>query len=364
MSRHRVAIAVLGGTFVLDLAVAVQAFGRRPSVFAKIRHEPDPPYEIVLCGPASVPTSLDFTIGELRPVEEIACADTVVVPGLEAPWAAQDPALLSALAQAATGGARMVSLCAGAFVLGQAGLLDGRRVTTHWALADEFRAAFPRAQLMEHAMYVDDGQILSSGGMLAAADLCLHVLRQDHGQSYANDVSRVLISPPHRTGGQAQYAKAAPVPTSASLMPVLEWMLEHIAEPLTPAQVAARAHMSTRTLGRRFRAETGDSLIGWIARRRVERARALLEDTDLTVAQIAHAVGFGSTESLRRHFLAHAGTTPRSYRDAFRSRPVHHLGPALADGRRPGGPGQNTSAPGAAPRPTAWTRASSRSAPG
>ena len=118
--------------------------------------------------------------------------------------------MLEAIADAASDGARLVSLCAGAFVLGQAGVLDGRRVTTHWALADEFRAAFPRAHLVEHAMYVDDGQILSSGGMLASADLCLYVLRQDHGQSYANDVSRVLISPPHRTGGQAQYAKAHP----------------------------------------------------------------------------------------------------------------------------------------------------------
>ena len=132
------------------------------------------------------------------------------MPGLEAPWKPQNPAVLEAIAEAATDGARLVSLCAGAFVLGQAGVLSGRRVTTHWALADEFRAAFPEADLVEHAMYVDDGQILSSGGMLASADLCMYVLGQDHGQSYANDVSRVLISPPHRTGGQAQYAKPRP----------------------------------------------------------------------------------------------------------------------------------------------------------
>jgi AraC family transcriptional regulator, transcriptional activator FtrA len=195
VGRHRVAIVVLGGTFVLDLAVAVQAFGRRPSVFSKIRHEPEAPYEIGVCGQATTPTSLGFTIADLKPVEWITGADTVIVPGLEAPWAPQDPAVLAAIAKAADDGARLVSLCAGAFVLGQAGVLDGRRVTTHWALADEFRAAFPRTHLMEHAMYVDDGQILSSGGMLASADLCLYVLSQDHGQSYANDVSRVLISP-------------------------------------------------------------------------------------------------------------------------------------------------------------------------
>ncbi len=318
MGRHRVAIVVLSGTFVLDLAVAAQAFGRRPSVFAKIRHEPETPYDIVLCGPTAAPTSLGFTIGDLSPVEWIADADTVVVPGLEEPWAPQDPTLLSAVAKAAEAGARLVSLCAGVFVLGQAGILDGRRVTTHWALADEFRAAFPRAHLMEDEMYVDDGQILSSGGMLAAADLCLYVLRQDHGQAYANDVSRVLISPPHRAGGQAQYAKATR-PLSGSLSPVMHWLIENIAEPLTVQQVAARANMSSRTLERRFRTETGDSVAGWIARRRVERARELLENSNLTVTQVAYAAGFGSTQSLRRHFVSRIGVSPRDYRDTFRS---------------------------------------------
>jgi AraC family transcriptional regulator, transcriptional activator FtrA len=320
VGRHRVAVVVLGGTFVLDLAVAVQAFGRRPSVFYKIRQESEAPYEIGVCGQAPTPTSLGFTIADLKPVEWITGADTVIVPGLEAPWVPQDPAVLASIAKAARDGARLVSLCAGAFVLGQAGVLDGRRVTTHWALADEFRAAFPRAQLMEHAMYVDDGQILSSGGMLASADLCLYVLGRDHGQSYANDVSRVLISPPHRTGGQAQYAKPTPRPASGSLSPVLDWLAEHLAgpEPLTLERVAAQAHMSPRTLERRIRAETGESLSGWIARRRVERARALLEDSDLTVSQVAHAVGFSSAESLRRQFFTHTGTSPRSYRDTFR----------------------------------------------
>jgi len=318
LGRHRVAMIVLGGTFVLDLAVAVQAFGRRPSVFSKIRDEPEAPYEIGVCGHAPTPTSLGFTIGDLKPVEWIRGADTVVVPGLEAPWAPQDSAVLNAIANAAQDGARLVSLCAGAFVLGQAGVLDGRRVTTHWALADEFRAAFPDAHLVEHAMYVDDGQVLSSGGMLASADLCLYVLGKDHGQSYANDVSRVLISPPHRTGGQAQYAKTTPRPTSGPLSSVQEWLVEHITEPLTLQQVAVQAHMSPRTLERRFRAETGDSLSSWIARRRVERAQVLLEESNLTVTQVAHASGFGSTESLRRHFVTHTGTSPRSYRDTFR----------------------------------------------
>ena len=324
MARHRVAMIVLGGTFVLDLAVAVQAFGRRPSVFAKIREEPEVPYEIGVCGESMTPTSLGFAISDLKPIDWISGADTVIVPGLEAPWKPQNPAVLEAIAHAQSDGARLVSLCAGAFVLGQAGVLDGRRVTTHWALADEFRAAFPRADLVEHAMYVDDGQILSSGGMLASADLCLYVLGQDHGQSYANDVSRVLISPPHRTGGQAQYAKTRRTSVPHALTPVLDWMDEHITEPLTLQHVATHAHMSQRTLARRFRLETGESFAGWIARRRVERARTLLEESDLTVTAVAHEAGFGSTEAMRRHFISQLGTTPRSYRDTFRDAKLTH----------------------------------------
>jgi AraC family transcriptional activator FtrA len=322
LERHRVAIVVLPGTFVLDLAVAAQAFGRRPSVFAKIRDETEPPYDVMVCGASKVDTSLGFSLGDLNPIEQIAEADTVVVPGLEAPWAPQDPDTLAALGQAAAAGKRLVSLCAGAFVLGQAGVLDGRRVTTHWALAEEFRAAFPETELDEQAMYIDDGQVLSSGGMLASADLCLHILRQDHGQSYANDVSRVLISPPHRVGGQAQFAKSVVRPASGPLGPVFEWLLANLAEPLAVEAVAARAHMSTRTLERRFRAETGESLQRWISRQRVERARELLEASPLTVTEIAHRTGFASSESLRRHFTVHAGASPRAYRAAFRAPPL------------------------------------------
>jgi transcriptional regulator GlxA family with amidase domain len=317
LAAHRVAMIVLGGTFVLDLAVAVQAFGRRPSVFSKIRDEAQAPYEVGVCGQTLTPTSLGFSLADLKPLSWVENADTVVVPGLEAPWSPQDPAVLEAIAAAAADGARLVSLCAGAFVLGQAGVLEGRRVTTHWALADEFRAAFPTVQLLEHEMYVDDGQVLSSGGVLASADLCLYVLGQDHGQSYANDVSRVLISPPHRVGGQAQYAAPSRRPLTGSLAPVLDWIDEHLAERLTVREVAVQAHLSERTLERRMRTETGDSLAQWIARRRVQRARILLESSSSTVSEIAYDVGFGSTESMRRHFVAHTGTTPRAYRDAF-----------------------------------------------
>jgi AraC family transcriptional activator FtrA len=319
---HRVAIVVLETTQPLDLAVAIQAFGRRPSAFRKIREERGSPYEIALCGTsATVNGSHGLSIGELHPVDRIATSDTVLVPGLDEPGTPQDPRVLDAIARAADQGARLVSLCTGAFVLAQAGVLAGRRVTTHWALADEFRSAYPAAKMMEEELYIDDGQVLSSGGMLAGADLCLYVLRQDLGQSYANDVARLLVSPPYRSGGQTQYAKAVAEPYSGSLAPVIDWMLEHLDQPLSLRTVAEHAHVSTRTLARRFRAETGQPLMAWIATRRVDRVRALLEETDLTITQIAHAAGFGSSESLRRHFIASAGTTPRAYRETFQAQP-------------------------------------------
>jgi transcriptional regulator GlxA family with amidase domain len=315
------AVIVLDGTLALDLAVAIQAFGQRPAVFQKIRAESQSPYEIELCGmpPVNCPT-LGFSIGDLHPMTRVATADTVLVPGLEDPLAPQDPAALAAIAEAARNGARLVSLCGGAFVLGQAGVLDGHQATTHWALADEFRAAFPRVRLVERALYIDDGQVLTSGGMLAATDLCLHVLRRDFGQAYANDMSRLLVSPPHRSGGQSQYTKSPAMPPNGSLASVMAWITDHLGDPLTLESVAAEAHMSSRTLARRFRAETGDSVQDWIAMRRVELARGLLEDSAMTISQIAYAAGFGSTESLRRHFRAATGTSPRDYRQTFNAK--------------------------------------------
>jgi AraC family transcriptional activator FtrA len=209
-------------------------------------------------------------------------------------------------------------LCAGVFIFGRAGVLAGRRVTTHWALADPFRASFPDVELLDDELFVDDGQVLSSGGMLAAADLCLHILRLDHGQEYANDVSRLLVSPPHRTGGQAQY-RAERVPVQGpTLGPLMAWALDHLDEDLSLSVLAAKAHLSTRTLSRRFEAETGRGALHWVSAQRVERARSLLETTDLSVTEIAFATGFGSLGSFRRQFARLSGATPRQYRQTFR----------------------------------------------
>jgi transcriptional regulator GlxA family with amidase domain len=321
--RHTIAIAVLDGTLALDLAVAVQAFGPRPTAFLAIRDELESPYDVYVCGSDQAQLrTIGMSFRDVQPWSRLLAADTVVVPGLDEPDRERDPQALAAIAGAARRGARLIALCTGAFVLGFAGVLEGRRVTTHWALADRFRELFPDAKLLEDELFVDDGDVLSSGGMLAAADLCLHVLRQDHGQSYANDVARLLVSPPFRTGGQAQYRVDGSGRANGSLAPLLEWIEAHLDESLTLPLLASKAHVSTRTLSRRFEAETGRGALQWIGERRIARARALLEDTDLSVTEVAFAAGFGSLGAFRRQFTRSTGTTPRTYRLTFRDPPA------------------------------------------
>ena len=318
-ARHSIAIAVLDGTLALDVAVAIQAFGPRPTAFLAMRDELESPYDVYLCGGGQTRLrTIGMAVRDLQPWSRLADADTVIVPGLDEPDRKRDPEALAAIAAAASRGARLVALCTGAFVLGFAGAIDGRRVTTHWALADQFSDLFPDVKLLDDELFVDDGDLLSSGGMLAAADLCLHILRHDHGQSYANDVSRLLVSPPFRTGGQAQYRANGTSRTSGSLSPLMEWVDAHLDEKLTVSLLASKAHVSTRTLSRRFESETGRGALSWISERRIGRARALLEDTDISVTDVAFATGFGSLGAFRRNFTRATGTTPRNYRRTFR----------------------------------------------
>lgn len=317
------AVVVLEGTLALDTAVAVQVFGPRPTAWDAIRVERQSPYQVFLCGgPGSDIQSVGFAADGLSPWSRLGEADTVVVPGLDRPEQPRDPEAHAAIRAAADRGARLLGLCTGVFVLGHAGVLAGRRVTTHWALADHFRRCFPDVELCDDELFVEDGPVLSSGGMLAATDLCLQVLRRDHGQAYANDMARMLVSPPHRSGGQSQYRAARGSVAQGTLGPLMAWSLEHLDQELTLPVLAAEAHLSTRTLSRRFEAETGRGALQWITERRVERARALLEDSALTVTQVAYAAGFGSLAAFRRHFTRLTGTTPRAYRDTFRPAPA------------------------------------------
>jgi AraC family transcriptional regulator, transcriptional activator FtrA len=319
-AKHVVAVLVVPDTVGLEIAIAQQVFGPRMSTFARITGDTDTPYEVVLCGETDrVLLSSGTDPGPLASLEVLTTADTVLVPGIELPLSTRSSELLASLTTAQDNGARMISFCAGAFILGFAGVLDGRRATTHWMLTKEFRALFPRCRLEPELLFVDDEDVHTSGGVFSATDLALHILAEDLGRAYSNDFGRILVSAPQRPGGQAQFIKnsirADSTPVGGSL---LEWLLEHLDEPLTLADLAAREHVSERSLVRRFRLETGMSVFDWITQARVDKAKSLLETTDLRVGEIAAMVGLGSAESLRRNLSRLAGTNASAYRAAFR----------------------------------------------
>jgi AraC family transcriptional regulator, transcriptional activator FtrA len=316
--RPTLAIVVLDGVLALDLAVAVQAFGPKPTAFLALRDELESPYDVFLCGePDTELRTAGMAMRDIQPWHRLAEADTIVVPGLDEPDRRRASHAYDAVAEAGRRGARLVGLCTGVFVLAFAGVLAGRRVTTHWALADRFRALFPEVDLDDDELFIEDGQVLTSGGMLAAADLCLQVLRHDHGAPYANDVARLLVSPPFRVGGQTQYRVRTTTGRDGTLADVMAWVDERLHEPLTLPLLADRAGTSPRTLARRFQSETGMSAGEWIAERRIARARALLEHSDMSVTDIAFATGFESLTTFRRRFAQATATTPREYRQTF-----------------------------------------------
>ncbi|MFJ8108956.1 helix-turn-helix domain-containing protein [Streptomyces sp. NPDC096132] len=310
-----VALALTEGMLHFELSLAYEVFGSAP-VGVTV-----PWYDVEVCGPDAVRVGR-FRLEPDQGLDRLPHADTVIVPG----WADVDedpPAeLVDAVRAAHEAGARVASLCTGAFVLAAAALLDGRRATTHWAHTDVLAARHPRVEVDPDVLYVDNGSVLTSAGKAAAMDLCLHLVRLDHGSSVANAVARRLVVPPHRAGGQAQFV-AAPVPTrdDHSLAALFPWAIERLDRPLTVEDLARRARMSSRNLGRHFRAVTGTTPLQWLLTQRIRRAQELLETTDDGVDAIATATGMGTATTLRRHFNRTVGVPPDAYRRAFRSRP-------------------------------------------
>jgi AraC family transcriptional activator FtrA len=254
-------------------------------------------------------------------LRELAAADTVIVPGVENVHVDPAPEVLDALRRAHARGARILSICSGAFALAAAGLLDGRRATTHWRYADVFRARFPHLELDPDVLYIADGDVWTSAGSAAGLDLCLHVIRTDHGAAVANAVARRLVIQPHRDGGQAQFIEA-PMPVGADddrIAASLAWALARLREPLTLPDLARQAHMSPRTYLRHFTRATGTSPIRWLLRQRIQASLALLETTDAPIEQVAAAVGFDATVTYRHHFANAMRTSPSAYRQAFRT---------------------------------------------
>ena len=312
---HNVAVLVLPSVVPFDLGVPVQVFGYPRPDLGVMR------YSMTLCAlkPGRIKTSIGFWIAVEHGLAALRRADTIIVPGIDDLDTPIPAAITRALADAHKRGARVVSICTGAFVLAAAGLLDGKRATTHWMDAAALSARFPTVAVDPGVLYIDEGTVLTSAGIAAGIDLCLHIVRKDFGAEVANEVARRLVVAPHRSGGQAQFVlQPVAEPRGQRLEGTRTWVLDRLAEPLTVARMAKHAGRSLRTFARHFHEETGTSPLQWLLRHRILAAQQLLEQTDLSVDRVAGDAGFGSSVSLRVHFRRELNTTPLSYRRAFR----------------------------------------------
>ncbi len=316
MRSQTIAVVAFEGISPFHLTVPCVVFGEDRRGIGM------PRFEVLVCGVERrrLGTAAGFGIEAPHGLEALPRAATVIVPSWRDTGERPPPKLLAALREAHRRGARVVGLCLGAFVLAEAGLLDGRRATTHWAWADAFAARFPQVALQADALYVDEGDVLTSAGTAAAIDCCLHMVREQLGAEVANRLARRLVVAPHRRGGQAQFIEQ-PVPADAGgdrLARTLDWASRRVAQALTLDQLARHAAMSPRTFTRRFRAATGTTFKQWLIDQRLALARRLLEQTAWPVERVAADAGFGTALSMRLHFGAHLGTSPSAYRRSFR----------------------------------------------
>ncbi|WP_328494818.1 helix-turn-helix domain-containing protein [Streptomyces sp. NBC_00414] len=317
---HRVVVLALDGLLPFELGIPQRIFGRAVDTRGRKL------YEIVTCSvrpPGPVETDADFSVLVRNGPEALATADTVVIPASYELGPVHEEGVLTEELAAALAlirpGTRLVSICTGGYVLAAAGLLDGRPATTHWASAEHFQRLFPKVLVDADVLFIDDGDILTSAGVAAGIDLCVHIVRRDHGTAVANEVARRTVVPPHRDGGQAQYIQR-PVPEAqlSSTIAARAWALSRLHEPIQLRDMAEQEAMSVRTFTRRFREEAGISPGQWLTQQRVERARHLLESTALSIDQVAQDSGFGTAQSMRQHLQSTLGVTPTAYRRTFR----------------------------------------------
>ncbi|MFW3473007.1 GlxA family transcriptional regulator [Streptomyces microflavus] len=322
---HRVAVLALDGLLPFELGIPHRIFGR--SLEPAPGNKGAKLYEVVTCSirpPGPVRTDSDYAILVEHGPEALATADTVVIPAsYELGPVFEEGRLTEELAAALAlirPGTRMVSICTGSYVLAAAGYLDGRPATTHWSSADHFQRLFPQVQVDPDVLFIDDGDVLTSAGVAAGIDLCLHLVRRDHGAAVANEIARRTVVPPHRDGGQAQYIhRPVPEPQFATTTAARAWALGRLDRPIQLRDMARQESMSVRTFTRRFREEVGASPGQWLTQQRVERARHLLETSDLSIDQVARDAGFGTATSLRQHLQAALGVPPTVYRRTFRA---------------------------------------------
>jgi len=315
--RHVVVALIAQGVAPFELGVACEVFGiQRPELV-------DPWYRFVVCSADQPPIRSSwgsFSLVDVSPLRAVDRADTVVIPAWPERGREPPAEVVAALQRAARRGARILTVCTGAFLAAQAGLLDGLPAATHWMYAAELAQRFPAVDVRPDVLYIDAGQVLTSAGTAAGIDLCLHVVRRDHGAEVANAVARRMVVPPQREGGQAQFAEA-PVPCCPAddpLAAVVDWAVANLDRDLPVEVLAHRAAMSPRTFARRFRSATGTTPLQWVLGQRVLLAQRLLETTDEPIERIASQVGFGSAAVLREHFGRQVQTSPQAYRRTFR----------------------------------------------
>ena len=311
---HSVVALAYRGLCTFEFGIVVEVFGlRRPELGV-------PWYRFSVCSLERGPVSATggVTIQARAGLRRLRSADTVVIPGWRDPDESPPDNLIRALRRAHERGARLVSICSGVFVLAAAGVLDGKRATTHWRFAERLATRFPRIRVEPDVLYVDEGDVLTSAGSAAGIDACLHIVRSDFGAAIANQVARRLVMPPHRDGGQAQYVpEPMRVGRAHALAGLLDRVQGSLSRPWTIAELARQAVMSQRNFARRFRGETGTTPHRWLTHARLLAAERLLETTPDSVFEVARAVGFGNAQTLRHHFRARFHTTPLAYRGRF-----------------------------------------------
>ncbi|MEM7355285.1 MAG: transcriptional regulator FtrA [Acidobacteriota bacterium] len=314
--HSRVVALAYNDFYAFDFAFVSELFGR-------LRPEFQQWYDFRIC--AIDPPPIRGTGGlSIEAAEGLDCldeADTIIIPGWRQDEVAPPEELLDKLRAAYAGGARLLSICTGAFVLAATGLLDGRRATTHWLHADKLARRYPAVCLEPGVLYVDEGRLLTSAGSAAGIDLCLYVIRKDLGAQVANAVARRMVVPPHRDGGQSQFIdQPSMAEETCGLSPLLDWLRQNLGQEHTVESLAARACLTPRTFARRFQDMVGTSPHRWLTRERIFRAQELLETTTASIERVAEESGFGSAQVLRLHFRRHVGTTPVAYRKTFQGR--------------------------------------------
>jgi transcriptional regulator GlxA family with amidase domain len=308
---HTVAIVVLDNFVPLDLGIPCDVLGRCGG------SEKQSFYRVRVCAERRLARTGAFDLHTRFGLSTVRAADTVLVPGITNPDLPVPPAVIAALRAAWNNGARLASICSGAFVLAAAGLLDGRRATTHWLGTDTLARRYPAIDVEPDVLFVDDGRVITSAGASAGLDMCLHLVRRDYGQAVAAHAARLAVAPLNRDGGQTQFVRQEAPQTKDSLAPVLEWMGTHLNLEMDVESLAHRAHMSSRTFARRFREQTGTTPLQWLLTARVRRAQELLETNRRPIDDVAERCGFESVVTFRTHFRRIVGLNPRTYRLRF-----------------------------------------------